>query len=313
MSEAKVGIVGAGGVGTACLVAMTLRGSAREIVLVNRDEKRSRAVIADLQYGALLAAPVTLRAGDYRDLAGCAVVAITAGLNEQRGGATNRDDPAGRLRLLAKNAQIYREIVPRIAAAAPESILLVVTDPPDPLADVARGVAKRSQVLSTGTFLDTLRFRHHLAVRIGVDARSVDAMVLGEHGMSQVFAWSCARIGGTAVIPTLLPRGVGVEAFRNEVEKDVRFANIDIIEGTGASRLGIGVAVARIVEIIARDERAVIPIGAYQEPFGVTLSLPCAVGRGGVAGVVPITLSTPEESALRRSAEVLRQARASLS
>ncbi|HET9653210.1 MAG TPA: hypothetical protein VFP36_13505 [Usitatibacter sp.] len=307
----KVGIIGAGGVGTECLFAMALRGSAREIVVANRDARRAGAVVTDLQYGTLLMPAVTIRAGDLEELRDCAVIAITIGLNEQRGGATDRNDPAGRLRLLEKNAEIYREIVPRLAAAAPNAILLVVTDPPDPLADVARAVAPRARVLSAGTFLDTLRFRFHLGQRLGADPRSVEAMVIGEHGMSQVFVWSLARVGGAPVIPALLPKTMGAEAFRERIEEEVKFANINIIEGTGASRLGIGVAVARLVEIILRDEKAVIPVGSWQERFGVTMSLPSVVGRNGVERVMPLALSLEEEGALRRSADVLKAAQRS--
>src|SRR5205807_4055028 len=100
-----------------------------------------------------------IRDGDYADLAGVAVVMITSGVNEKSGGATDRNDPEGRLRLLDKNAELYRELLPRILAAAPEAVLLVVTDPPDPLADLARVLAKHDRVLSTGTWLDSLRFR----------------------------------------------------------------------------------------------------------------------------------------------------------
>src|SRR5207302_11272672 len=126
----KVGIVGAGAVGTACMFAMTLRGSAREIVLVNRNYERAKGAVTDLQYGSVLAPAVSLRPGEYADLRGAAMVVITAGANEKSGDATDRNDPAGRLRLLGTNAAIYRNVIPRIAAAAPEALLLVVTDPP---------------------------------------------------------------------------------------------------------------------------------------------------------------------------------------
>ena len=151
----KVGIVGAGAVGTACMFAMSMRGSAREIVLVNRNYDRARGAVADLQYGAVLAPAVALRAGDYEDLHGAAIVMITAGANEKTGGATDRNDPAGRLRLLSADAAVYGDIVPRIVAAAPDALLLVITDPPDPLADVARRVSGHGRVLSSGTFLDS--------------------------------------------------------------------------------------------------------------------------------------------------------------
>ena len=304
----KVGIVGAGAVGTACMFAMALRGSAKEIVLVNRNRKRAEGAVADLQYGSVLAPTVDLQAGDYADLRGATVVAITAGANEKTGGATDRSDPAGRLRLLGANAAIYRDIVPAIVAAVPEALLLVVTDPPDPLADVARRVARHDRVLSSGTLLDSLRFRFHLGKRLGVDARSVHAHVIGEHGTSQVYLWSTAQVAGTPLLPSLLPNGVSAEAFRKDVENDVRYANIDIIEGTGASHLGIGVVTARIVEIIGRDERLAVPIGAYQKAYGVTLSLPSQFGRQGVERVFMPDLAEDEAHALQESAAALRTA-----
>lgn len=303
----KVGIVGAGNVGVACLFALAARGSAREVVLVNRNRSKARGAVTDLQYGIALGPAVSLRDGDYADLKGAAVVAITAGTNEKKGGATHRNDPEGRLRLLDANAAIYRDIVPRIVEAAPEAILLVVTDPPDPLADIARGLAKGNVVLSTGTFLDSLRLRFHLGAKLGVDGRSVDAMVLGEHGTSQVYAWSAARVAGTPVIPGLLPRGQDAASFRKEIEAAVRFANINIIEGTGASQLGIGVVTARIVEAIVRDERVVIPIGSYHRKYGVTLSLPSRVARDGVSQVLEPQLTDEEWGGVEASAQAIRR------
>ena len=141
--------------------------------------------------------------------------------------------------------EVYRDIVPRIVAAAPDALLLVITDPPDPLADVARRMAGHDRVLSSGTFLDSLRFRFHLGQRLGVDPESVEAQVIGEHGTSQVYLWSTARVAGNAIAAD--------DAFRREVEHDVRYANISIIEGTGASQLGIGVVAARIAEMIGRE------------------------------------------------------------
>jgi L-lactate dehydrogenase len=304
----KVGIVGAGAVGSACLHSLVLRGPAREIVVVNRSRARAKGLITDLQYGALLAPPVELRDGDYADLSGAALVMITAGINEKTGGATDRSDPAGRLRLLDTNAVLYRDIVAKVAAAAPQAIILVVTDPPDPLADLARLVAGHDRVLSTGTFLDSLRFRFHLGRRLKVSPKSVDAQVLGEHGTSQVFLWSSARVAGMAIQCAFDPScGTGDE-LRRDVEQEVRYANITIIEGTGASQLGIGVAAARIAEAILRDEQAVIPIGSFIPKYGVTLSLPSVVGRRGVSRNLEPEMSDDERRGLQRSAEVLRKA-----
>lgn len=302
----KVGIVGAGAVGSACLLSLVLRGSAREIVLVNRNRKRAEGVITDVQYGAVLSPEVELRAGDYADLSGACLVMVTAGVNEKTGGATDRSDPAGRLRLLEANAKVYEEIVPQVQRAAPEPVMLVVTDPPDPLADVARLLGYK-RVLSTGTFLDSLRFRVHLARRLGVNPRWVDAQVLGEHGTSSVFLWSSASVGGRRALELLADNDPEREQKRKEIEQEVRYANITIIEGIGASQYGIGMVCARIAEMVARDERAVIPIGSYHEKYGVTLSVPSVVGRQGVAGVIAAEMSDDEKKGLQRSAEVLRK------
>jgi L-lactate dehydrogenase len=175
----KVGIVGAGAVGSACLLSLSIRGVAREIVLVNRNKKRAEGVVTDARYGSVLLPAVDLRAGDFHDLAGAALVMITAGVNEKTGGATDRNDPKGRLRLLKTNADIYRQLVPEIVKAAPEAVILVVTDPPDALTDVVHQIAPGTPLLSTGTYLDSLRFRFHLARRLNVNPASVDSLVLG--------------------------------------------------------------------------------------------------------------------------------------
>ncbi len=308
----KIGIVGAGAVGTACMFAMALRGSAREIVLVNRTFERAKGAVIDLQYGALLGPAVSLRPGRYADLRDAAIVIITAGANEKTGGATDRNDPAGRLRLLGTNARIYREMIPQIVAVAPQALLLIVTDPPDALADVARMTAGHGRVLSAGTFLDSLRFRFHLGASLHVDPRSVQAQVIGEHGTSQVYLWSSASVAGTPILPSTIPKGINADSFRHDVEEQVRYANINIIEGTGASQLGIGIVAARIAEIVANDEAAIVPIGSYLEEYGVTLSLPSQIGRNGVVRVFKPPLAADEARALESSASALRDALRSL-
>ena len=303
----KIGIVGAGRVGCACALAVVVRGSARNVVIVDRTRKRAKAVATDLRYGAPLCPKTTVIDGDYDDLANAALVMITAGINEKAGGATDRNDPQGRLRLLDTNAEIYRDIVPRIVRAAPRAVILVVTDPPDPLADVARISAGHDRVLSTGTFLDSLRFRVHLAEHFEVDANQVEAQVVGEHGVSQVFLWSSARIAGVPISSLVRERGEILDKVREQVENSVRYANITIIEGNDASQFGIGIVTARIAEIVLRDERAVLPIGSYNDNFGVTLSLPSVVGRNGAVRIFEPEMSSEEKQALQRSAANLKK------
>jgi L-lactate dehydrogenase len=304
----KLGIIGTGNVGCAIALTAVTRGSAREIVLVHRTRKTAEAVATDLRYGTPLGPKIDIRDGDYADLAGAGAVLITSGVNEKTGGATDRNDPQGRLKLLDKNAAIYRDIVPRIVRAAPDAVLVAVTDPPDPLADIARQAAGHKRVLSAGTFLDSLRFRVHLGRHFGVDPRQVEAQVIGDHGTSQVFLWSSARIAGVPVAKLLEKRGEKLDEVRAQLEKDVRYANITIIEGHDASQYGIGIVSARIAEIVLRNEHAVIPVGSYQRGFGVTLSLPSVVGRHGIVSVLEPELNDEERARLEKSAQTLRAA-----
>ena len=303
----KIGMIGAGRVGSAVLLSVVMRGCAREIVIVNRDRKRAKAVATDLQYGAPLSSVVDIRDGDYSDLTGAMLVMISAGANERAGGATDRNDAAGRLRLLDMNADVYREILPALFRAAPDAVILVLTDPPDPLADLVRTFGFK-YVLSSGTFLDSLRFRFHLARRLGTDPASVEANVLGEHGTSEVFVWSSARVAGVPVVDALPNEDRSRAELRQRIEQEVRYANITIIEGIGASQYGIGMVAGRLAEVVLRDERAVIPIGSYNPTYGVTLSLPSVVGRQGVVRILEPDLSEDERQALQRSAETLRRA-----
>jgi L-lactate dehydrogenase len=285
-----------------------MRGCASEVVLLDRDRKRARGVVTDLQYGATLSPAVTLVEGDYRDFAGADLIMITAGVNERAGGATDRSDPSGRLRLLDANAAVYRDVVPRLVEAASGAIILVVTDPPDPLADLTRQLAGHDRVLSTGTFLDSLRFQFHLAKRLEVSPASVAAMVIGEHGTSEVFLWSGARVGAMRADRAIASQSGDVAAVREAVEQEVRYANITIIEGIGASQLGIGMVSARIAEVVLRNERAVIPIGVFNPKFGVTLSMPGILGRNGVSRILEPTMSEEELQGLQRSADTLKAA-----
>ena len=151
----KVGIVGVGMVGRAAASAMVERKSCRELVLVDVRREVADAVALDLRYGISTGPALTVRSGTVDDLNDASLVAITAGTNEKSGGATDKSDQQGRLRLLDVNAGIFKSIVPSVVAVAPEAVLLVVADPPDPLADLTRVLAKHDRVVSTGTFLDS--------------------------------------------------------------------------------------------------------------------------------------------------------------
>jgi L-lactate dehydrogenase len=306
----KVGVVGVGAVGQACAFALVLRGSCRELVLVDRVAERATAAAIDMHYGAPLSPTADISGGDWSDLAGADVVLICAGVNEKGGGATDRDDPRGRLKLLDTNASVYRDVVAHIVAVAPDAVLVAVTDPPDPLADLTRALAGHDRVLSTGTTIDTLRFRVHVAAQLGVHPSAVEGLVVGEHGTSEVMLWSSVRVAGTPLAGALSltdPRR-SVDDLRDQVEREVRFANITIIEGNDASRFGIGVVCARITEAVLDDERVVMPVAAYRERYDATIGLPTVVGRDGAARELEPEMSEDERRAFDRSAATLREA-----
>jgi L-lactate dehydrogenase len=272
--------------------------------------ERTIGVVTDMQYGTPLCPPVRLIAGDYADLAGAELVLIAVGVNEKIGGAMDRNDPAGRLRLLGANAATIRAIIPNLVAVAPEALIMVITNPPEPLAELTRQLAGHDRVISAGTYIDTLRFRFYIAKEIGVHPAEVDAQVVGEHGNSRVLLWSSARIAGAAVLD-MIPAGQ-IAAFKAKVEKQVKDANLTIIEGNGASQYGIGMACGRIVEAMTRDERAVFPLGCHIPAYGTTLSVPVIIGRGGVIRRLEPVMSESETAALAQSAKTLRAAVAGL-
>jgi L-lactate dehydrogenase len=306
----KVGVVGVGAVGQACAFALALRGSCRELVLVDRVVERAVAAATDIRYGTPLCPTVEIRGGGWADLAGASVVLICAGVNEKTGGATDREDSHGRLKLLQTNASVYQDVVPAVVEVAPDAVLIAVTDPPDPLADLTRALAGHERVLSTGTVIDTLRLRVHIGAQLGVHPSSVEALVVGEHGTTEVMLWSSVRIGGVPLADALRVADPGrpIDELREQVEREVRFANITIIEGNDASRFGIGVVCARITEAVLGDERVVMPVAAYRERYGVTIGLPTVVGRQGAAGEVEPNMSDEERRAFERSAATLRDA-----
>jgi L-lactate dehydrogenase len=304
----KVAIIGVGAVGAATAMALALRARVRDVILVDRDRARAKAVATDMRYGVPLSPLVSLADGDYDDLAGTRLAIIAAGVNEQAGGATDRNDAAGRLRLLEPNVRVFEDIVPRLVKVAPEAVILIATNPPEPLVEVTRHLAGHDRVLSTSTYLDSLRFRVHLAERLAVSPACVDAYVVGEHGTSNVFLWSSARIGGMRVQDLLMQRGIVLDEFRQQVEREVRYANITIIEGSGASQYGVGMVAGRVAEAVLRDERAVFPVGVHNRRYGVALSLPSVVGNAGVCEVLWPEMSNDEMRALEGSAETLKSA-----
>jgi L-lactate dehydrogenase len=306
----KVGIVGCGFVGATAGYALVMSGVGRELVLVDSNRARAEAEADDLRHAVPFANPLGIRAGGYQDLAGCRAVLLCAGVGQK--------PRETRLHLLRRNAEVFAEVVPQVLANAPEAVLIVATNPVDVMTHVAARYARahhlvRGRVLGSGTTLDTARFRSLLGERCGVDPHHVHVYVVGEHGDSEVLTWSLATVGGMPLEEFARLRGVDVSAaVRRDIDGKVRRAADTIIGGKGATYYGIGSALARILDVVLHDQRAILTVCApASEVAGVTnvtVALPRLVGGDGVLETFPLPLDEAETAGLRDSARVIRQA-----
>ena len=308
----KVGIVGAGQVGSTAAYALVMRGIGREVVLVDMDADLAQAQAADILHAVPFAHPLNISAGDYSDLTGCQVVIITAGVAQEPG--------ESRLNLLKRNAQIFEQIIPRILKNAPEAILLVATNPVDVMTHLTAEYAveyglSNQRVIGSGTTLDTARFRTLLGQHLGVDPQHVHGYVLGEHGDTEVLTWSLVTVGGVPLEEFCRQWDICIdEEVRAGIAQGVRQAAYAIIEGKGSTHYGIGSALAKIVEVILGDQRSLLtvctPIEIVARIEDVTMSLPHLVGGEGILDTIllPLALSEEEQTALGRSARTIKQA-----
>lgn len=304
----KIGIIGSGLVGSTSAYAMVMRGVGREIVLVDQNRERAFAEADDILHAAPFAHPLNVVAGDYGDLAGCRVVVISAGVNQRPG--------ESRVQLLERNAQVFRQVVPRILDHAPEAVLLIATNPVDVMTHLTAEIAAHEglpegRVIGSGTTLDTARFRALLAQKLEVDPQNVHAYVLGEHGDSEVLAWSLVTVGGVPLDDYCDQQNLEIcTSERDAIDEQVRKAAYQIIQGKGATYYGIGSAVARITEAILRDQRSILTVCTPEKEIAgvqdITISLPRLVGGKGIVTTIHPTLSPEEQAALQNSAKTVR-------
>jgi len=301
----RVAIVGVGNVGATFAYALLLSGLAPEIVLIDANRARAEGEAMDLNHAVPFAHPTRIWAGDYADCAGAAVTVIAAGTARISGGS--------RLDLVKQNAAIFRQIVPELAHHSPEGILLIATNPVDVLTYAAwklSGLPPR-RVIGSGTILDTARFRYLLSQHFGVDARSVHAHIIGEHGDSEVPVWSLANIAGMSLSRFCAEHSCEFnEADMERIFSQTRDAAYEIIQRKGATYYAVAAGLMRIVEAILRDQKTVLSVSSLIEEYhgisDVCLSLPTVVDRSGVARVLRLDLTSEEIEGLRRSAEVLQ-------
>lgn len=302
----KVGIIGCGFVGSAAAFALMQSGIFSEMVLIDVDRERAEGEAMDISHGIPFAGPMKIYAGNYDDLSDVAITIITAGANQK--------PDETRLDLVHKNAKIMASIVSEIAKRDYQGILLIVSNPVDIMTHVAQQVSgyPEGRVFGSGTVLDSARLKYQLGKHLGVDNRSVHAFIIGEHGDSEIAAWSSANVSGVPLHMMCEMRGhFDHDDNTEEIEETVRSSAYEIIAKKDATYFGIAMVVKRICQAIVRDEKSIFPISSRMHgEYGlndVVLSMPAIVGAKGVETLIPISLDEREIERLHESANTLRE------
>lgn len=307
----KVGLVGTGFVGASFAYSLMQQGLANELVLIDVDKARAEGEAMDLNHGLPFVGPMRIYAGDYSSLAGAEVTVITAGLNQKPG--------ESRLELLGKNAQIMRGIIPEVVKYNPDGLIVIASNPVDIMTYIACQTAelRPGQIIGSGTILDTARFRYLLGDYYQVDPRSVHAYIIGEHGDSELAAWSLANIAGVRLKDFVGPNGRGYEqAAMDNILHQTRTAAYEIIQRKKATYYAIGLGLLTIVETILKDRHSVLtvstPLGGQFGVSDMAISLPSVVGRNGMEEVLNIQLSPEETELFQKSAQTLKDSYAKI-
>lgn len=307
----RVAIVGTGNVGATFAYALLLSGLAAEIVLIDANHARAEGEAMDLNHALPFTHPTRVWAGDYSDCTGAVVTALTAGAPQNPGET--------RLDLVKKNAAIWSQIVPQVVKHNPDGILLIATNPVDVLTYAALELSglPPKRVIGSGTILDTARFRYLLSQHFAVDARSVHAYIIGEHGDSEVPVWSSANIAGLRLRQFCQAQNIPYDSDAMEkIFLQTRDAAYHIIDRKGATYYAVAAGLMRITQAILRNQRTVLSVSSLIRDFhglsDVCFSLPTVIDRGGVEQVIRLELDAGEIEKLRQSAQVLRRTISSL-
>jgi L-lactate dehydrogenase len=303
----KIGIVGCGFVGSAGAFAIALEGKANELILVDLNADLAAAHAEDILHATPFSGPIRVAAGDYDRLKNADMVVLACGVGQKPGET--------RLQLLERNVNVFKSVVPQVLESAPQTILLIVSNPVDIMTQVVTKISGLApqRVVGSGTILDTARFRTLLAEHLNIAPHSVHAYVLGEHGDSEVLAWSSGNVGGVPLAGFAAQIGRPItEEIKTQIDDGVRNAAYRIIEGKGATYYGIGGGIARIARAIGGDEGAVLTLSNIDGYGGVSLSLPRVLSAKGIETTIRPILSEYEADALQRSAEVLKAAASEL-
>ncbi len=304
--ERKVVVIGAGSVGTTYIYALIHTGLVGEIALLDIDEKCVEGEVMDLEQGMAFVQPVKIRAGDYSDCSDANLIVITAGAKQVPG--------QNRLELIQRNAEIVKSICDEIKKYGSEAVVVMVTNPVDALTQLALKQLgwPRERVIGSGTVLDSARFKLMLGQHCGIDTRNIHAYILGEHGDSEVAAWSMAHVAGVSMEDyCAICQLCDSKSAHNEIAKRVRDSAYHIIDYKGSTYYAIGLSLARISGAILRNEHSILTVSLLLEgEYGINdvcLSVPCVLGKSGVERIITAPLFENEQAALKASAETLKE------
>lgn len=304
INNRKAAIIGCGFVGAASAFCLMQSGLFSELVLLDADRDKAEGEALDVAHGIPFASPMKIYAGDYDDLTDAAIIIVTAGANQKPGET--------RLDLVQKNVGIFRSIIPEIAKRDYQGILLIVSNPVDILTYAAIKLSgmPEHRVIGSGTVLDTARFKYQLGEHLSIDPRSIHAFIIGEHGDSEIAAWSSANVSGIPIHDICEMRGFyHHEDAMREIAETVKNSAYEIIAKKKATYYGIAMSVRRICEAIVRNEKSILPLSVMLHgQYGlenVVLSMPAIVGSEGVETTVPIELNREEQEKLKQSAQAL--------
>ena len=302
----KAAVIGCGFVGSATAFTLMQSRLFSEMVLLDANEEKADGEAKDIAHGVPFAGQMKIYAGNYDDVADAAIIIVTAGANQK--------PDETRLDLVHKNVAIYKSIIPEIASRDYQGILLVVSNPVDILTYTAIKLSglPENRVIGSGTVLDTARLKYALGEHLSVDSRSVHSFIIGEHGDSEIAAWSSTNVSGIPLNDFCEMRGhFNHEASMEEIANRVKNSAYEIIAKKHATYYGIAMSVKRICECIMRDEKSILPISTIMHgEYGIeniALSMPAIVGANGVDTHVPISLNEEEAQKLKESADALKK------
>ena len=301
----KVAVVGCGFVGSSSAFALMQSGLFSEIALVDVNREKAEGEALDISHGVPFVGQVKVYAADYDDIMDAAIVVVTAGA-AQKPGET-------RLDLVNKNIRIFQSILPEFKKRNYKGILLVVSNPVDILTLAALKLSglPEQRVIGSGTVLDTARLKTALGEHLDVDSRSVHSFIIGEHGDSEMVAWSSTNVSGIPLNDFCEMRGhFAHDAAMDRIADEVRNSAYEIIAKKHATYYGIAMSVVRICKAIVMNERSILPVSTMMHGEygieGICLSMPVIVGEEGVSVHVPLVLNEEERESLLASAKALK-------